>query len=209
MKLVNYQLQTQIEYLSEDKSKQHFKDYIKLILEDTSKPYYQRADYIGLSLNEIKSKIDTLASDISDLQTLKKKLTSSLEIAKELTANVLVENGIDRIDGNIISSLTLTTPTSKTKDEILIKNENAVMSLGYVKFSVDIEAIEKALQTKEGKKELKKFVDIATITVTTPSKIKVNTKRVSANNTLNIESRETDEILIIEEEQYENQKQVA
>ncbi len=209
MKLINYQLQTQIEYLSEDKSKQHFKDYIKLILEDTSKPYYQRADYIGLSLNEIKSKIDTLASDISDLQTLKKKLTSSLEIAKELTANVLVENGIDRIDGNIISSLTLTTPTSKTKDEILIKNENAVMSLGYVKFSVDIEAIEKALQTKEGKKELKKFVDIATITVTTPSKIKVNTKRVSANNTLNIESRETDEILIIEEEQYENQKQVA
>ncbi len=209
MKLINYQLQTQIEYLSEDKSKQHFKDYIKLILEDTSKPYYQRADYIGLSLNEIKSKIDTLASDISDLQTLKKKLTSSLEIAKELTANVLLENGIDRIDGNIISSLTLTTPTSKTKDEILIKNENAVMSLGYVKFSVDIEAIEKALQTKEGKKELKKFVDIATITVSTPSKIKVNTKRVSANNTLNIEPRETDEILIIEEEQYENQKQVA
>ena len=209
MKLINYQLQTQIEYLSEDKSTQHFKDYIKLILEDTSKPYYQRADYIGLSLNEIKSKIDTLASDISDLQTLKKKLTSSLEIAKELTANVLVENGIDRIDGNIISSLTLTTPTSKTKDEILIKDENAVMSLGYVKFSVDIEAIEKALQTKEGKKELKKFVDIATITVSTPSKIKVNTKRVSANNTLNIEPRETDEILIIEEEQYENQKQVA
>jgi hypothetical protein len=210
MKLINYQLQTQIEYLSEDKSKQHFKDYIKLILEDTSKPYYQRADYIGLSLNEIKSKIDTLASDISDLQTLKKKLTSSLEIAKELTAIVLLENGIDRIDGNIISSLTLTNPTSKTKDEILIKNENAVMSLGYVKFSVDIEAIEKALQTKEGKKELKKFVDIATITVSTPSKIKVNTKRVSTNNTLNIESRETDEILIIEEEeQYENQKQVA
>lgn len=209
MKLVNYQLQTQIEYLSEDKSKQHFKDYIKLILEDTSKPYYQRADYIGLSLNEIKSKIDTLASDISDLQTLKKKLTSSLEIAKELTANVLLENGIDRIDGNIISSLTLTTPTSKTKDEILIKDENTLINLGYVKFSVDMDAIEKALQTKEGKKELKKYVDIATITVTTPSKIKINTKRVSANN---VEAIETDEILVIEQEieqQYEYKKLVA
>ena len=199
MKLINYQLQTQIEYLSEDKSKQHFKDYIKLILEDTSKPYYQRADYIGLSLNEIKSKIDTLASDISDLQTLKKKLTSSLEIAKELTANVLVENGIDRIDGNIISSLTLTTPTSKTKDEILIKNENALINLGYVKFSVDYEAIEKALQTKEGKKELKKFVNVTPITISTPAKIKVNTKRTSAKNT-EIEANETDEILVIEEQ---------
>jgi hypothetical protein len=206
MKLVNYQLQTQIEYLGVNKANNFFKEYLQGILEDTSKPYYQRADYIGLSMQEIKSKIDTLTSDISDLQALKKKLTSSLEIAKELTANVFLENGIDRIDGNIISSLTLTNSTSKTKDEILIKDENAVMTLGYVKFSVDYEAIEKALQTKEGKKELKKFVNVTPITISTPAKIKVNTKRTSANN---VEVNETDEILVIEEEQYENQKLVA
>ena len=199
MKLVNYQLQTQIEYLGENKTNSHFKDYLKSVLEDTSKPYYQRADYIGLSLNEIKSKIDTLTSDISDLQALKKKLNSALEIAKELTANVFLENGIDRIDGNIISSLTLTNPTSKTKDEILIKNENALINLGYVKFSVDYEAIEKALQTKEGKKELKKFVDVTTLTISNPAKIKVNTKRASANN-VQTELNETDEILVIEQE---------
>ena len=210
MKLVNYQLQTQIEYLGENKTNSHFKDYLKSVLEDTSKPYYQRADYIGLSMQEIRSKIDTLSSDISDLQALKKKLNSALEIAKELTANVFLENGIDRIDGNIISSLTLTNPTSKTKDEILIKNENALINLGYVKFSVDYEAIEKALQTKEGKKELKKLVDVTPITISTPAKIKVNTKRTSVNNT-EIEANETDEILIIEEqiENYQSQKLVA
>jgi hypothetical protein len=210
MKLVNYQLQTQIEYLGENKTNSHFKDYLKSVLEDISKPYYQRADYIGLSLNEIKSKIDTLTSDISDLQALKKKLNSALEIAKELTANVFLENGIDRIDGNIISSLTLTNPTSKTKDEILIKNENALINLGYVKFSVDLEAVEKALQTKEGKKELKKFVNVTPITISTPAKIKVNTKRTSANNT-ETETNEIDEILIIEEqiENYQSQKLVA
>ena len=210
MKLVNYQLQTQIEYLGENKTNSHFKDYLKSVLEDTSKPYYQRADYIGLSLNEIKSKIDTLTSNISDLQALKKRLNSALEIAKELTANVFLENGIDRIDGNIISSLTLTNATSKNKDEILIKNENALINLGYVKFSVDYEAIEKALQTKEGKKELKKLVDVTPITISTPAKIKVNTKRTSVNNT-EIEANETDEILIIEEqiENYQSQKLVA
>ncbi len=213
MKLVNYQLQTQIEYLGENKTNSHFKDYLKSVLEDTSKPYYQRADYIGLSMQEIKSKIDTLSSDISDLQALKKKLTSALEIAKELTANVFLENGIDRIDGNIISSLTLTNPTSKIKDEIFIKDENAVMGLGYVKFSVDIDAVEKALQTKEGRKELKKFVDVTTLTITNPAKIKVNTKRASANNT-ETEAKETDEILVIEEEignleNYQSQKLVA
>jgi hypothetical protein len=205
MKLVNYQLQTQIEYLGENKTNSHFKDYLKSVLEDTSKPYYQRADYIGLSLNEIKSKIDTLTSDIQDLQALKKRLNSALEIAKELTANVFLENGIDRIDGNIISSLTLSNATSKTKNEIFIKDENAVMTLGYVKFSVDYEAIEKALTTKEGRKELKKFVDVTTLTITNPAKIKVNAKRTSANN---VEAVETDEILVIEE-QIEDEKLIA
>ena len=205
MKLVNYQLQNQIEYLSDEKTNNFFKEYLQGILEDTSKPYYQRADYIGLSLNEIKSKIDTLSSDISELQALEKKLSNALESAKVQVAEIFASNGIDRIDGNIISSLTLTNPTSKTKDEIIIKNEEALINLGYVKFSVDIEAIEKALQTKEGKKELKKYVEVMPITVTTPAKIKVNTKRVAVSN---VEAIEVDEILVIEqqmEDEYKNE----
>jgi hypothetical protein len=212
MKLVNYQLQNQIEYLSDDKSNNFFKEYLQSILEDTSKPYYQRADYIGLSLNEIKSKIDCLTSDISELQALKKKLSNALDIAKVQVADIFIANGIDRIDGNIISSLTLTNATSKTKDEIIIKNEDALINLGYVKFSVDIEAVEKALQTKEGKKELKNLVQITPITITTPAKIKVNTKRTSANNS-QAEVNETDEILVIEhqieEQDYQSEKLVA
>ncbi len=194
MKLVNYALQNQIEYIDENKTNTHFKEYLQSILEDTSKPYYQRADYIGLSLNEIKSKIDCLSKDIAELQSYKKKLTTALDIAKTQVAEIFNSNGIDRMDGNIISSLTLTNAISKTKDEIFIKDENAVLGLGYVKFSVDVEAVEKALQTKEGKKELKKYVDVIPITVTTPAKVKVNTKRNPSNNTI-----ETDEILIIEE----------
>ena len=212
MKLVNYQLQNQIEYLSDENksNNEFFKKYLQGILEDTSKPYYQRADYIGLSLNEIKNKIDTLSSDISELQALKKKLSNALDIAKIQVAEIFMANGIDRIDGNIISSLTLTNATSKTKDEIIIKNEEALINLGYVKFSVDIEAIEKALLTKEGKKELKKFVEIMPITVTIPAKIKVNSKRVSVNN-VQTQTNETDEILVIEEqiENYQSEKLVA
>jgi hypothetical protein len=101
----------------------------------------------------------------------------------------------------------LSNASSKTKDEIIIKNEEALINLGYVKFSVDMEAVEKALTTKEGKKELKKFVDVMPITITTPAKIKVNTKRASANN---IQTVETDEILVIEhqiEDEYKNESQ--
>lgn len=195
MKLVNFQLQTQIEYLSEDKSKQHFKEYLQTILEDTSKPYYQRADYIGLSLNEIKSKIDTIAKDIKELQALKQRYSESLEIAKELTAEIFLANGIDRIDGNILSSLTLTSTFTKIKTDLTILNEKEVMQLGYVKFEVDMEAIKLALLTTEGKEELKELVQVITIQEEIPAKLKVNQKRTANNTDFTV-----DEILTITDE---------
>ena len=179
MKLVNYQLQTQIEGLSTDKSTDFFANYIRSIIEDNSKPYYQRADYVGLSLNELKTKIDFLAQDIRELQQLKKKLSESLEIAREVTATVFTENGVDRIDGNIISSLTLTESTIKCKTAVIVTDADAVMRLGYIKFEPDIVAIEQAMKTIEGLNELDKFVSISLTNVITPAKVKVNTKRSS------------------------------
>ena len=181
MKLLNYQLQTHIESLSGAKSTQFFSDYVRTILQDTTKPYYQRADYVGLSLQEIKAKIDTLSSDIKELQTLKKRLSDSLEIAKEIIATVFLENGVDRIDGNIISSLTLSNETSNTQTSFTILDHEAVMRLGYIKYQPDIEAIEQAMMSDEGKEELAQFVKSETNTTTTPAKVKVNAKRIGLN----------------------------
>ena len=192
MKLINYQLQTQIETLKDTKSQKFFKEYLQNILEDESKPYYQKADYVGLSLNELKNKIDYLSKEIKELQNLKKQLSESLDIAKVITAEVLEKNGVDRIDGGIISSITLAKETSKVKETLTILDEKVVMGLGYVQFEPDIEAIQKALKTKEGQEELGKFVSISSDTIITPSKVKINTKRTSANT-------DTDEILTIEQ----------
>lgn len=181
MKLVNYQLQTHIESLATAKSTQYFTDYVHFILQDTAKPYYQRADYVGLSLQEIKAKIDTLASDIKELQNLKKRLTDSLEIAKEIIASVFLENGIDRIDGNIISSLTISNETSSTQTSFTILDNEAVMRLGYIKYQPDAEAIEQAMMTPEGLEELSEFVKSETNTTKTPAKVKVNAKRIGLN----------------------------
>jgi hypothetical protein len=206
MKLVNYALQNQIEYIDENKTNSHFKEYLQSILEDTSTPYFKRCDYVGLSLNEIKNKIDCLTKDIQELQSYKKKLTTALDIAKSQVAEIFALNGIDRMDGNIISSLTIQKSSTKEKNIINILDENKLMGLGFVKFSVDVEAVENHLSTKQGAKELKGLVEITPLSVTTPAKVKVNTKRVSANN---VEMIETDEILIIEEQIYDKQKQVA
>ncbi|MEM5557382.1 siphovirus Gp157 family protein [Aliarcobacter cryaerophilus] len=182
MKLVNYKLQTQMENLNEDSTNQYFKDYLKSILEDTSTPYFQKADYIGLSLQEIASKIEYIGTDIRELQAYKKKLQTALTLAKELVADVLIQNGVDRVDGNFISSLTLQAESTTTKSDVVVLDENKIMGLGYVKFSPDIEAIKIALETPKGKKELEGLVSVITEKTTIKPKVKVNSKK-AINNT--------------------------
>ena len=183
MKLVNTQLQSQMERLSKAKSTEYFIEHIRAILEDTSRPYYKRADYLGLSLLELQSKIDTLTQDIQELQKLKKRLSEASEIAKEVIASIFVIHGIDRMDGNILSSLTLTPETSKTKLSLKILDEEAVMRLGYIKVEPDLQAIEKAMMDIDSMEELDEFVSIESTSVTIPAKIKVNTKKRTSHHT--------------------------
>ena len=194
MKLVNYKLQTQMENLNEDSTNQYFKDYLKSILEDTSTPYFQKADYIGLSLQEIASKIEYIGTDIRELQAYRKKLQTALTLAKELVADVLIQNGVDRVDGNFISSLTLQAESTTTKSDVVVLDENKIMGLGYVKFSPDIEAIKIALETPKGKKELEGLVSVITETTTIKPKVKVNSKK-AINNTNSTQKPSTIELL--------------
>ncbi|MCT7531215.1 siphovirus Gp157 family protein [Aliarcobacter cryaerophilus] len=184
MKFVNYKLQTQMENLNEDSTNQYFKEYLKSILEDSNTPYFQKADYIGLSLQEIASKIEYIGTDIRELQAYKKKLQTALTLAKELVADVFISNGVDRVDGNLISSLTLQAESTSSKTDLIILDENKIMGLGYVKFTPDIEAIKIALETSKGKIELEGLVSVITETTTIKPKIKVNSKK-AINNTNN------------------------
>ena len=194
MKLVNYKLQTQMENLNESSTNIHFKDYLKSILEDSNTPYFQKADYIGLSLQEIASKIEYIGTDIKELQAYKKKLQTALALAKELVADVLIQNGVDRVDGNLISSLTLQAESTSSKTDLIILDENKVMTLGYVKFTPDIEAIKIALETSKGKKELEGLVSVITETTTIKPKVKVNSKK-AINNTNNTQKPITIELV--------------
>lgn len=182
MRLINYKLQTQMENLNENSDNKYFKEYLKSILEDPNIPYFQKADYIGLCLQEINSKVEYIANDIKELQAYKKRLQTALTLAKELVADVLIQNGVDRVDGNVISSITLQSESITTKQEIVVLDENAVMTLGYVKFEPDIEAIKVALETPKGKKELKDIVTTITETSTNKAKVKVNAKKKSSSN---------------------------
>ena len=180
MKTVNYRLQTQMEQIKPN-STEWYKNYIREILE-SDKPYHVKADYIGLSFQELQNKIDYLADDIKELQRLKKKLENAKTTALETTAEVLAEYGIDRIDGTTISSITITPQKQKVKDKLTILDEDALVTLGYAKVSVDEKAVAEAMQTLECMDEIDKYVEVSTITEITPARIKVNAKRNSINN---------------------------
>ena len=203
MKLVNYKLQTQMENLNESSTNTHFKEYLKSILEDSNTPYFQKADYIGLSLQDIASKIEHIGTNVRELQNYKKKLQTALALAKELVADVLIQNGVDRVDGNLISSLTLQSESISTKSDVLIFDENKVMTLGYVKFTPDIEAIKIALQTSKGKKELEGVATMVTETTTIKPRVKVNSKKV-INNKNNTQKPITLELVTNDDTNLEN-----
>ena len=180
MKMTNYRLQTEIENLKTDKT-EWFKNYVRQVLE-SNKPYYAKADYIGLSIKELDNKISYIADDIKELQALKKNLTLAKNTALEATAEVLSEYGIDRLDGTAISSITITPSKTKTKETFKILDEDALMQLGFCKVVIDEEAVKDAMLTVEGMNEIDKFVEVGLTTEKTAAKIKVNPKRGSSNN---------------------------
>lgn len=189
-----YRLQTEMENLKIG-NVEWFKSYVRDVLE-SNKQYFEKADYIAYSINQVQNKIDYVSNEIKELQDLKKSLATSKELAMEITASVLAEYGIDKLEGASISSITIVPEKSKTENVIFIKDEKAVIQLGFVSFIPDYEAIEKTLTTNDGYvcEELAQYVEVSKITTTTQSKIKINNKRNSSTNI-----NQVDEILVLEE----------
>ena len=193
MELKKYRLQSEMENLKQG-NEEWFKDYVRGVLE-SNKPYFEKADYIAYSINQISNKIDYISNEIKELQELKKSLNNSKELAMQITASILTnEYGISKLESGIaISSITVTPEKSKTSQVITIKNEQAVLGLGYVSFIPDYSAIEVDLvkKSKAELKELMQFIEVNTITEIMPEKIKINNKKA-------VNSTKSDEIIIEE-----------
>ncbi|MCT7632451.1 hypothetical protein [Aliarcobacter butzleri] len=193
MEIKKYRLQTEMENLKEG-NEEWFKDYVRGVLE-SNKPYFEKADYIAYSINQISNKLDYISNEIKELQELKKFLSNSKELAMQITASILTnEYGISKLESGVaISSITITPEKSKTSQVITIKNEQAVVGLGYVSFIPDYSAIEVDLanKSKAELKDLMQFIEVNTITEITPQKIKINNKKA-------VNPQKSDEIIIEE-----------
>jgi hypothetical protein len=180
MKMTNYRLQTEIEHIKEDKQ-EFFKNYVRQVLE-SGKPYHAKADYIGLSIQEIQNKIDYLSEDIKEMSALKKSLTDAKSVALEAIATVLAEYGIDRLDGTVISSITITPKKTKLNETFKIIDSQALIQLGYCSVVVDEQSVREAMSTLEGMNEVDEYVEVGITTEEIPARIKVNARHAHANN---------------------------
>jgi hypothetical protein len=180
MKMTNYRLQTEIENIKTDKQ-EWFKNYVRQVLE-SDKPYHAKADYLGLSIQEIQNKIDYLSSDIKEMTALKKSLTSAKATALEATAIVLAEYGIDRLDGTAISSITITPQKTKLKETFEVINPDALIKLGFYSVVVDEQSVKEAMKTLSTMEKIDPFIKIGVISEEVPAKIKVNARRSSQTN---------------------------
>ncbi|HEC1728212.1 TPA: hypothetical protein R1703_001341 [Campylobacter lari] len=176
MKLLNFKLQTDIERLSPNMSTQHFKEYLRYILQDVSTSYFKRCDYIGLSLIEVQNKIDSISRDIQELREFKNNLIQAINIAKQIAAEIFIENGIKRMDGNVISLLTLTKESVSVKNEIKIKDKDALLALGYIKYELDIEAVERDLKSENNTK-ISNFAEFISTETVIPARVKINQRQ--------------------------------
>ena len=180
MKMTNYRLQTEIENIKTDKQ-EWFKNYVRQVLE-SDKPYHAKADYLGLSIQEIQNKIDYLSSDIKEMTALKKSLTSAKATALEATATILAEYGIDRLDGTAISSITIIPQKTKLKETFKIINADALIKLGFYSVVVDEQSVKDSMKTLDGMNAIDEFVEVGVISEEVPAKIKVNARRSSQTN---------------------------
>lgn len=180
MKSTDYRLQKEIQNISPT-NQEWFKDFVRQVLE-SDKPYYAKADYLGLSIKELDNKLNYLSEDIKEMQALKKSLTQAKATALEAVASVLKEYGIDKLDGTAISSITITPQKTKIKESLTILDEEALIQLGYFKAVVDKEAVEEAMKTLESMDEIDRYTQVEVSKEITPARIKVNAKRNSQNN---------------------------
>lgn len=133
----------------------------------------QLVDYVGLALNHIATKRAEIKDTIKRLQELDKQEANREEFIKEQTSAWLEDVGVDRLDGRLVSSMTVT--PSKPKEDLVIDNEDALIAGGYAKMVLDNAMI---------KKQLLAGVEVegAHIEVThTQPKIKINKMRTKPN----------------------------
>jgi len=180
MKTTRFKFETAVQGATE-KTQEWLKEEFRAILE-SDKDYTRKADYIGFSVLSIDQRIQSIDEELKELQTLKKSLKTAKEIVLETGAQIFLEYGIDKIDGAGISSITFTGAITQDKSKLVIDNPDALIESGFFKKVVDEDMVQQFYTSEKYGHIIQEHAHIDVISNPKPAKIKINKRRVSANN---------------------------
>ena len=132
-------------------------------------------DYIGRSLDNIANAKERVAQAIKELQAIRKQFENQEEVIKVGVAKWLGDNGIDRIEGDLVSSIT--TYEKASSHEVIIESE-ADIDVVYCKLVPDKTKIKQAILNGEI------VIGASLMTTHNEQSVKLNRKKVKVEDTL-------------------------
>lgn len=129
----------------------------------------QTVDYMALALDNIDNKVIDAKNAIKAIQEVIKHEEARKEHIKEQCAEWLEDTGLDKLEGMIVSSVTIN--KTAAKENLIVMDEDALINQGYFKTVLDKTAVKKALQ--DGKEVEGAKLEVIHVA----NKIKVNKKR--------------------------------
>lgn len=100
-------------------------------------------DYVGYSIDNLQDKIKRIDEAINELRQVKEAVKDQIETVKIGTSKWLSDNGIDKLQGDQVSSITVA--DKKETIEVVVDDEEAVINAGFFKMAVDKTALKNAL----------------------------------------------------------------
>ena len=100
-------------------------------------------DYVAFALDNLDSQIERMKDAKKELDYLVKMAESQKDIIKAGTSVWLAESGLDKLDGDIVSSMKIVSP--KAKETVKVINEESLINQGYFKTTLDKTAVKQAI----------------------------------------------------------------
>jgi len=99
-------------------------------------------DYIGRSLDNIQNTKERISQTIKELQEIKKRCEAQEEIVKIEVSKWLLENGVEKLEGDLISSITI---LEKAPTQKVIIDDEKLINVSYCKLVADTTLIKQAI----------------------------------------------------------------
>lgn len=175
MKTTRYHLERVVESTSIT-NLDYVKDEIKYVLE-SNKDYRTKADYLGYSICTLDDKVKSIDEQINELKELKQRIKNAKALVLEIGAKVFAEFGIEKIEGNGISSITVSKELISSKTVLNVINTQALIDAGFYIKTIDEKAILESFNNDDYKELILANAEVLTTKTVTPSKLRVNKRR--------------------------------